>query len=102
MTRGPKAMSGKLRWECVQKTGGDRIYCYSTTNPGGQMTDRKGNVSKRPIVFKRPMRPDAKTFIITAAQNATPVHEEFWACLQTARKALNAELVVVPIRYNDQ
>ena len=32
MTRGPKAMSGKLRWECIQKTGGDRIYCYSTTN----------------------------------------------------------------------
>jgi len=101
MTRGPKAMSGKQRWECYQRSGGEKTYCYSTTNPGGQMTDRKGNVSKRPIVFKRPMRPDAKTFIITAAQNATPVHEEFWACLQTARKALNAELVVVPIRYKN-
>lgn len=65
------------------------------------MTDKKGNVSRRPIVFKRPIRPEAKTFIITAAQNATPVHEEFWACLQTARKALNAELIVVPIRYKN-
>lgn len=65
------------------------------------MTDKAGNVSKRPIVFKRPLRADAKTFIITAAQNATPVHDGFWACLQTARKALAAELLVVPIRYKN-
>lgn len=91
-------MSGKVRWECVSS---DRVYCYSTTNPGGPMTDRTGNRSKRPTIFKRPMRDGAKTFIITAAQNGTPVHEGFWACLQTARKALNAELVVVPIRYKN-
>lgn len=65
------------------------------------MTNKKGDVAKRPVVFKRPIRPDAKTFIITAAQNATPVHEEFWECLQTARKALDAELLVVPIRYKN-
>jgi hypothetical protein len=100
MTRGPTAQSGKKRWEC-RGTTGDRTYCYSTTNPGGPMTDKKGNRSARPTVFKRPLRPEAKTFIITAAQNATPVHPGFWDCLQTARKALNAELLVVPIRYKN-
>jgi hypothetical protein len=65
------------------------------------MTNRKGDRAKRPIVFKRPLRPGTKTFIITAAQNATPLHDDFWACLQTARKALNAELLVVPTRYKN-
>jgi hypothetical protein len=102
MTRGPKSQSGKLRWECVSYAGNERLYCYSTTNSkGGPMTDRQGNRAKRPIVFKRPLRPDTKTYIITAAVNATPVHKEFWGCLQTARKALNAELLVVPIRYKN-
>lgn len=52
-------------------------------------------------MFKRPLREGTQTYIITAAQNATPVHRDFWECLITARKALQAELLVVPIRYKN-
>lgn len=97
---GSKTPSGGQRWVC-RGGSGDRHHCYSTTNPSGPKTDKSGNKAARPAVFKRPLRADARTFIITAAQNATPVHENFWACLQTARKALGAELLVVPIRYKN-
>ncbi len=101
MTLGPLAQSGKKRYECKSREGSKSVYCYSTTNPTGPAVDKNGNKAKRPIVFKRPLRPEAKTYIITAAQNATPVHENFWKCLQTARKALGAELLVVPLRYKN-
>lgn len=52
-----------------------------------------------PKRFTRPL--DARRYIITAAQNATPVHAEFFATLKVAARALGAELVVVPLRYRN-
>jgi hypothetical protein len=45
--------------------------------------------------------PAAKRYIITAAQNATPIHPAFWATLKRAAKYLEAELVVIPGRYKN-
>lgn len=39
--------------------------------------------------------------MITAAQNATPVHDGFWRTLQVAARHLGAEIVVVPLRYKN-
>lgn len=88
--------SGRQRWIC--RPG--REYCYSTTNPEGPKTDRAGRKSKRPQRFKRAFE-GAERFIVTAAQNATPVHEGFHKALQCACKALGAELVVIPQRYQN-
>jgi hypothetical protein len=52
-------------------------------------------------VLMRDLPKGANRFIITAAQNGTPVHDEFWACLQSAAKHLKAELLVVPMRYKN-
>ena len=52
-------------------------------------------------VLCRDLRKKCNRFIITAAQNGTPVHEEFWACLQSAAKHLNAEILVIPMRYKN-
>jgi hypothetical protein len=52
-------------------------------------------------VFERPLRPGAKVFIITAAQNATPVHAKFWAVLANMAKMRAAELLVIPLRYKN-
>jgi hypothetical protein len=52
-------------------------------------------------VLRRDLRPGTKRFIITAAQNGTPVHEEFWACLLTAARELDAEILVIPLRYKN-
>jgi hypothetical protein len=49
--------------------------------------------------FTRPL--NATRYLITSAQNATPVHAEFFAALQVAAKHLRAELVVIPFRYKN-
>ena len=58
---------------------------------------------KAPIVgaprFARALR--GKRYLITAAQNATPVHREFLRTLEVAAEHLAAELVVVPLRYRN-
>lgn len=38
---------------------------------------------------------------MTAAQNATPVHSQFFASLQRAAEHLDAELIVIPLRYKN-
>jgi hypothetical protein len=58
---------------------------------------------KPPIASpQRHARPLAgKRYLITAAQNATPVHAGFFATLQVAARHLRAELVVIPLRYRN-
>lgn len=41
------------------------------------------------------------TYIVTCAQNATPVFQPFWDALLRYSKAINAELIVIPIRYHN-
>ncbi len=43
----------------------------------------------------------AKRYLITSAQNATPVDPSFFAALRVAAKHLRAELVVIPLRYKN-
>lgn len=88
---------GKRRWRC--RTGGR--YCYSTVGDPSVIkkqdgsTERKGPAPK----FKRPL--DSKIFVVTAAQNATPLHKEFWASLLQYCEFRGAELMVIPIRYKN-
>jgi hypothetical protein len=79
------------------------MFCYSTTSPNaGVVRSQNGDTApaSRPKVFKRKLK-DAKTYIITSAQNATPIHEVFWGCLRTMAKHRDAELLVIPIRYKN-
>jgi hypothetical protein len=46
-------------------------------------------------------RGSRRTYIITAAQNATPVHEGFWAVLKSIADANSADILVVPMRYKN-
>jgi hypothetical protein len=52
-------------------------------------------------VLRRDLPPKCRRFIITAAQNGTPVHEDFWACLLTMARTLKAEILVIPVRYKN-
>jgi hypothetical protein len=49
--------------------------------------------------FARPLK--GRRFIVTSAQNATPVEPRVWAALKVAAKHLGAELVVIPLRYKN-
>lgn len=52
-----------------------------------------------PRKFLRPLT--GTRYLITSAQNATPVHARFLAVLEVAAKHLGAELVVIPLRYKN-
>lgn len=96
------AQSGNMRWRCRGWDGTRQTYCYSTTNPkGAAATDRTGRRSKKAPLFKRTLGASTETFLITSAQNATPVHAGFLKSLQRASKALGAEILVIPTRYKN-
>ena len=42
-----------------------------------------------------------KTYIVTSAQNNTPVHKDFYECLKKMERKLNAEILVIPFRYKN-
>jgi hypothetical protein len=88
---------GKHRWKCFD---GGR-YCYSTVGDPSIVKKQDGSTSKKGPApkFKRPL--DSKIFVITAAQNATPLHEGFWNSLLQYCEFRNAELMVIPIRYKN-
>lgn len=64
-------------------------------------TDQPAKVKKSKPVLMRRRLPKSKVYLITAAQNATPVHAGFWASLQHCAKFYNAEIVVIPGRYKN-
>lgn len=51
--------------------------------------------------YSRALPAGARRFLITAAQNATPVHEKWWGALNTMARVLKAELLVIPLRYKN-
>ena len=53
------------------------------------------------VYYRRDLPKDATRFIITAAQNATPIDASWWAVLQTMAKAKGAQLLVIPFRYKN-
>lgn len=102
MIKGPKTAKGKQRWMCMGGSG-RRTYCYSTTNPANpHPIDQAGRqlAGATNPQFRRPLG-GTKRFVVTAAQNATPVHEFFWGALEGYCKATGAELIVIPIRYKN-
>lgn len=56
------------------------------------------NVNTR---YERKLPKGADCFIITAAQNATPVHEDWWKTIRQMADHRSAEILVVPIRYKN-
>lgn len=101
LRRGMFAQSGKRRWMCRGGTHGQEVYCYSTTNPDKPYSGRNSrkDAEKNPQ-FRRKLS-GVKRFVITAAQNATPIHEPFFRALKQYCEYHEAELVVIPLRYKN-
>lgn len=96
-----KTPGGKRRWSCREGSG-DRRTCYTTTNPDAPFRDQAGNEregDKNPQ-FRRALG-GIKRFVITSAQNATPIHDGFFGSLRTYCDFHDAELVVIPLRYKN-
>lgn len=102
LMRNNKTPSGKQRWVCKSLRDGVIVYCYGTTNPDAPYRDQKSE-AREPDENPRFARPlsGVKRFIITSAQNATPVHADFFASLVNYCDFNEAELVVIPLRYKN-
>lgn len=100
MTRGNTTKSGQQRWECRPTGHQTRDYCYSTTDPSRPpRTAARGGQSPA-VVFKRRLG-SVRRFVITSAQNATPIHRRFWLSLRQYARRNDAELLVIPLRYKN-
>lgn len=53
------------------------------------------------IVFPWRPEPGARRYLFTAAQNATPVHPEWWKVLRVIARETGAALRVIPFRYKN-
>lgn len=78
--------------------------CYTTVSPD-VATPLKSNGEPSEAVLRNPQFKrklgKVKRLVITAAQNATPVHTGFFESLQQYCKYNDAELIVIPIRYKN-
>lgn len=100
MSRQGQTPAGSKRWVC----GGSKVThgCGYTTvsptspprGPSGRTVERGAPIAKRALA-------SSSRYIITAAQNATPVHAGFLAALKIACEHLSAELIVIPMRYKN-
>lgn len=80
-----RAGSGRARWRCVD--------CgHRTTNPCQDV---------QPEVEFQSSLPKAKRYVITAAQNATPVFKPFLKALNNYCDSKGARLVCIPYRYKN-
>lgn len=52
-------------------------------------------------VYSRELPKGVRRFLITAAQNGTPVDSAWWAVLQRITKETSAEILVIPLRYKN-
>lgn len=96
-------------WACP-KCGSDALVKGGmTTNPtpkqrfvctGCRYKTTTPRLPSNPVSMRSTL-PKSKVYLITAAQNATPVHAGFWKSLEHAKKFYNAELVVIPGRYKN-
>jgi hypothetical protein len=76
------------------------VYCYSTTNPKADTVNTRSGRSKKTPIFKRTLG-GVTRLLVTAAQNATPVHGAFLKAAEAYCNHNSAELVVVPLRYKN-
>lgn len=53
------------------------------------------------VQYSRDIPKTAKTFIIVAAQNATPVDRRWWGVIKTMALFKQAEILVLPVRYKN-
>ncbi len=99
----------KQRYACYEVEAGNagessrRVMCYTTTDPDLPYVNTQSGIPDEADPnpqFRRPLG-GIKRFVITAAQNATPVHPEFLSSLKQYCAFNDAELVVIPIRYKN-
>ncbi len=103
MSKDGKTARGNQQWSCKSQAGGKKVRCYTTTSPGKPIKAVGGSPapeSPKPE-FRKSVKSESGAYLITWAQNGTPVHEGFLTAALALCDAENAELVVHPGRYKN-
>lgn len=95
MSKNGHAPSGKQRYICDANVAGCGNASPRDLTPAGKKREKR-----TPLVFHRNVE-GATTLLITAAQNATPVHPGFVRAIQALLNERGGELIVVPVRYKN-
>lgn len=94
----PHCGSHHVQCRGATTAGSQRYCCMScgkwTTQP---VIDDAATTSQLDL---RSLR-KAKRFVVTSAQNNTPLHQPFWKSLLTYCDHNNAQLLVIPVRYRN-
>ena len=93
------------------KCGDENMYKSGrTTNVGAEKQNYMCNTCKKRTTRPRkpevevPMRasvPQVKRYIVTAAQNSTPIHARLWESIKNCAEYYDAEIIVIPGRYKN-
>lgn len=97
---GPKGHSrGKKRWKCRDKA----CAWHGTNAVGAEAAAAEGICNKTSEKLHKKIRlaDGVQRYVVTAAQNATPINEPFFQSLLTYCKVNDAQLVVIPYRYKN-
>lgn len=96
----PKCGSGWLKKHGYTTNVGSRKQRYMCRGCAHNTTTPAKDHPAETVSMRKSL-PTVKRYIITAAQNATPVHKPTWESLKRAAAYYGAELVVIPGRYKN-
>lgn len=94
---------GKIRYH-HRRAQNLKCKWWGTDAVGAEIEQKTGVDLQRSRELKQQIirnRGKRVTYVITSAQNATPVHEKGWQSLQTYCKRNRAQLLVIPYRYKN-
>lgn len=93
---------GQQRWQHGSEKQRASCKWHGTQPVGLEAAESKGVDPKTAkSLHVRAKAAKRAIFVVTAAQNATPVHKAFWASLKLYAKKRNATLLVIPYRYKN-
>ena len=98
--------NGKQKWACVDRRRKGPDACkWEGVDPvhseSAQLTGAEPGISNINARFMRAKTTAVRRYVVTGAQNATPVHEGFLASLRRYCEENDATLVVIPYRYKN-
>lgn len=97
----PKCRSGWIIRHGLTTNAGSEKQNYRCKSCGHRTTTPAKHPDAAETVAMRRTLPKTKRYLITAAQNATPIHKSFWQAFLKCAEYYGAEIVVIPGRYKN-
>ena len=87
--------------ELIERSAGSRPAAIPEPEADAPAWDESAVIARAEEIQEQLNEHRSGRYVITAAQNATPIHPEFWQALQHYCRINQAELLVIPYRYKN-